>query len=56
LETFVPRVEQVLKQTIRRGKAGKPVEYGRNIWLDNIDGGIVNRWEVLDGNPKNKRQ
>lgn len=82
LETFVPRAEQVINQTIRRvfqdekvpaedkivsifephtaiirrGKAGKPVEYGRKVWLDEVEGGIVTRWEVLDGNPSDKLQ
>ena len=82
LETFLPRVEQVIDQTIRRvfkdekvpaeekivsifephtaiirrGKAGKPVEYGRKVWLDEVEGGIVTRWKVLDGNPSDKLQ
>ena len=82
LETFIPRVEQVVDQTIRRvfqdekvpaeeklvsifephtaiirrGKAGKPVEYGRKIWLGEVDGGIVTRWDVLDGNSSDKLQ
>jgi IS5 family transposase len=82
LETFIPRAEQVIDQTIRRvfrdekvpaedkivsifephtaiirrGKAGKPVEYGRKVWLDEVEGGIVTRWEVLDGNPNDKLQ
>jgi IS5 family transposase len=82
LETFIPRVEQVIEQTIRRvfqdekvpadekivsifephtaiirrGKAGKPVEYGRKVWLDEVEGGIVTRWKVLDGNPSDKHQ
>ena len=77
LETFIPRVEQALDQTvrrvfqdekvpaqekivslfephtaiIRRQKAGKPTEFGRKIWLDEVDGGIVTRWRVLEGNP-----
>lgn len=76
-ETFLPRVEQVLSQTvrrvfedesvparekivslfephadiIRRQKAGKPVEFGHKVWLDEVDGGIVTDWRVLDGNP-----
>jgi len=41
---------------IRRGKAGKPVEYGRKIWLSEVDGGIVTRWDVLDGNASDKLQ
>jgi len=82
LETFLPRAEQVIEQTIRRvfqdekvpaeekivsifephtaiirrGKAGKPVEYGRKVWLDEVEGGIVTRWQVLDGNPSDKLQ
>ncbi|MCJ7700200.1 MAG: hypothetical protein MUO62_01335 [Anaerolineales bacterium] len=82
LETFIPRAEQVIEQTIRRifqdeqvpaeekivsifephtaiirrGKAGKPVEYGRKVWLDEVEVGIVTRWQVLDGNPSDKLQ
>jgi IS5 family transposase len=41
---------------IRRGKAGKPVEYGRKIWLDEVEGGLVTRWQVLEGNPSDKLQ
>ena len=82
LDTFVPRVEQAIEQTvrrvfndesvsaqdkivslfephtaiIRRQKAGKPTEFGRKVWLDEVDGGIVTRWEVLDGNPHDSTQ
>ena len=75
LETFLPRVEQVIAQTvrrvfqdesvpaeekivslfephtaiIRRGKVGKPVEYGHKVWLDEVEGGIVSNWRVLGG-------
>lgn len=82
LESFLPRAEQVIEQTIRRvfqdekvpanekivsifephtaiirrGKAGKPVEYGRKVWLDEVEGGIVSRWEVLEGNPSDTDQ
>lgn len=81
-ETFLPRVEQALSQTvrrvfedesvparekivslfeshtdiIRRQKAGKPVEFGRKVWLDEVDGGIVTDWRVLDGNPSDTEQ
>jgi IS5 family transposase len=41
---------------IQRGKASKPVEFGRKVWLDEVEGGIVTRWEVLDGNPSDKLQ
>ena len=82
LETFIPKVEQVVAQTIRRvlhqekvpaqekivsifephsdiirrNKAHKPTEYGHKVWLDEVDGGIVTRWDVLDGNPNDDRQ
>lgn len=36
---------------IRKGKLGKPTEYGRVVWLDEAEGGIISRYEVLKGNP-----
>jgi len=82
LETFLPRAQQVVAQTvrrvlhqekvpagekivsifephsdiIRRNKAHKPTEYGHKVWLDEVDGGIVTRWDVLEGNPNDDRQ
>jgi IS5 family transposase len=82
LETFLPRVEQVVDQTtrrvfdqekvpagekivslfeahsdiIRRNKAQKPTEYGHKVWLDEVDGGVVTRWKVLEGNPNDDQQ
>lgn len=82
LETFIPRVEQALDQTvrrvlqgervpakekilslfephatiIRRGKAGKETEFGHKVWLDEVDGGIVSQWRVLEGNPSDDQQ
>ncbi len=41
---------------IRRGKAGKPVEYGRKVWLDEVEGGLVSNWRVLSGNPADQTQ
>jgi IS5 family transposase len=41
---------------IRKGKPGKPTEFGRVIWLDEVDGGIISRYEVLDGNPDETAQ
>jgi len=41
---------------ICRGKETKPVEYGRKIWLDEVDGGIVSRYCILDGNPPDPQQ
>jgi len=82
LETFLPRVEQVVEQTtrrvfdqekvpagekivslfeahsdiIRRNKAQKPTEYGHKVWLDEVEGGVVTRWKVLEGNPDDGQQ
>jgi IS5 family transposase len=82
LETFIPRAELVVSQTvrrvfqdekvpagekivslfephtaiIRRNKARKPTEYGHKVWLDEVDGGIVTRWQVLEGNPNDDQQ
>jgi IS5 family transposase len=36
---------------IRKGKAGKPVEFGRVLWLGEAEGGIITQARVLDGNP-----
>jgi IS5 family transposase len=41
---------------IRRNKIDKPTEYGHKVWLDEVDGSIVTRWEVLEGNPSDEKQ
>lgn len=41
---------------IRRQKAGKETEFGHKVWLDEVEGGIITRWEVLDGNPDDATQ
>jgi transposase, IS5 family len=38
-------------QAIRKGKAHKPTEFGRLVRLDEVENGIVSRYEVLVGNP-----
>jgi IS5 family transposase len=49
----VPASEKLLSlfeehtQIITRHKAGKPREYGRKILMDEVDGGIISRYEVL---------
>jgi transposase, IS5 family len=49
----VPAREKILSlfephtRLVVRHKAGKPVEYGRKLWLDEVDGGIVSRYAVL---------
>jgi IS5 family transposase len=41
---------------IRKGKPGKPVEFGRVIWLDEVEGGIVTGYAVLPGNADDAAQ
>ena len=82
LTTFVPRVQQVIEQTVRRvlqeepvpagekivsifephtdiicrGKPSHPVEYGHKVWLNEVDGGIVSHYRILNGNPPDELQ
>jgi IS5 family transposase len=41
---------------IVRGKETRPVEYGHKVWLNEIDGGIVSHYRVLEGNPADAQQ
>ena len=34
-------------QLIQRHKPGKAVEFGRKLWLDEVDGGIISRYRLL---------
>lgn len=49
----VPATEKLLSlfeghtQIITRHKSGKPREFGRKIFIDEVDGGIISRYEVL---------
>lgn len=58
----VPAAEKLVSifephtQIIRRGKVNKPTEFGRKVWLDEVDGGIISRYRVLEGNPPDDRQ
>jgi len=82
LETFLPRTEQVMDQTmrrilqgeqvpasekivslfeehtdiIRRGKESRPVEYGHKVWLNEVEGGLVSHYRILEGNPSDEQQ
>jgi len=82
LETFLPRTQQVIDQTmrrilqgeqvpasekivslfeehtniIRRGKESRPVEYGHKIWLNEVEGGLVSHYRILEGNPSDEQQ
>jgi transposase, IS5 family len=58
----VPALEKLVSlfephsQIIRRGKVGKPTEFGHKVWLDEVDGGIISRYRVLVGNPPEDRE
>jgi IS5 family transposase len=41
---------------IRRQKPGKETEFGHKVWLDEVEGGIITRWEILAGNPPEETQ
>jgi len=41
---------------ICRGKESHPVEYGHKVWLNEVDGGIVSHFHILDGNPSDEKQ
>jgi len=41
---------------ICRGKANQPVEFGRKVWLDEVEGGIVSHYRILHGNPPDSAQ
>ena len=36
---------------IQRGRIGQPVEFGRKLWLGEVEGGIVTEYRILEGNP-----
>lgn len=58
----VPAQEKVISifephtDIIVRGKDAHPVEYGHKIWLNEVDGGIVSHYRILDGNPSDELQ
>lgn len=82
LDTFIPRIEQVIDQTVRRvfddeavpardkivslfeahtaiikrSTAKQDVVFGHKVWLDEVDGGIISGFRVLDGNPGDSDQ
>lgn len=35
-------------QLIKRHKAGKPVEFGRKVMLDEVEGGLISRYDVVE--------
>ena len=82
LDTFLPRVAQVIEQAkrrivdeepvpaaeklvslfethtqiIKRGKPQHETEFGHKVWLDEVDGGIISGFRILDGNPPDTEQ
>ena len=58
----VPASEKVVRlfephtAIIRKGKPGRPTEFGRVLWLDEVEGGIISRYAVLEGNPAEDAQ
>lgn len=40
----------------RKGKISQPTEFGRCVWLDEVEGGIITRYELLSGNPPEHEQ
>jgi len=41
---------------IARGKASKKTEFGRKVWLSEVEGGIVTGYRILEGNPSDEKQ
>lgn len=41
---------------ICRGKANQPVEFGHKVWFDEVEGGIIGDYRILDGNPGDSTQ
>jgi transposase, IS5 family len=41
---------------ICRGKESRPVEYGHKIWLNEVEGGLVSHYRILNGNPSDEDQ
>ena len=41
---------------IKRGKPQREVEFGHKVWLDEVDGGIISDFRILDGNPADRQQ
>ncbi len=58
----VPAQDKVLSifephtDIICRGKESHPVEYGHKVWLNEVDGGLVSHFRILDGNPSDEKQ
>ena len=58
----VPATEKLLSifeehtAIIRRGKARKQTEFGRKVWLSEVEGGIISGFWILEGNAGEEAQ
>jgi len=58
----VPATEKIVSifeehtDIIRRGKESRPVEYGHKVWLNEVEGGLVSYYRILEGNPSDEQQ
>ncbi len=58
----VPAYEKVVSifephtDIICRGKESRPVEYGHKVWLNEVDGGLISHYRILNGNPPDELQ
>ena len=58
----VPASEKIVSlfeahtDVICRGKESRPVEYGHKVWLNEVDGGLVSHYRILEGNPSDEQQ
>jgi transposase, IS5 family len=58
----VPATEKIVSifeehtDIIVRGKEAKPVEDGHKLWLNEVEGGIVSHYRILEGNPSEEKQ
>ena len=41
---------------ICRGTESQPVEYGHKVWLNEVEGGLVSHYRILEGNPSDEDQ
>jgi IS5 family transposase len=50
----VPAAEKLVRlfephtQVIQRHKAGKPVEFGRKVWLGEVEGGLISEYRIVE--------
>ena len=58
----VPAYEKIVSifephsDIICRGKEAHPVEYGHKVWLNEVEGGIISHYRILNGNPPDELQ